>query len=469
VNKRQFFGDEHLIFYAAPLCHSLQGQRIVEQRQFHHSFFHQTNKEQKNKQHHSRICFFAPQTNIVHPQHLQISDFTYELPDERIAKFPLPERDDSKLLIYEKETITENQYKNIDQFLPSETLLVFNQTKVVQARLLFEKASGGTIEIFCLEPSEEYADITTAMLQTGNVLWKCLVGGAKKWKEEWLRCDFANGFLQASIKEKLADYFIIAFQWQPADLSFADVLILVGKMPLPPYLNRAVETSDKERYQTIYAKNDGSVAAPTAGLHFTQSVMQKLVAKNIQQQFVTLHVGAGTFKPVKSETIEGHEMHAEFMDIELGFIENLVAQIQMDKPVVAVGTTSLRSIESLYWMGLKIKANHAISLAELEVKQWQPYETVEQVNAVDALTALINWMQKNEHKRLLTKTQIMIAPGYQLKIANGLITNFHQPQSTLLLLIAAIVGHAWKRIYAHAMQNDFRFLSYGDGCLLWAE
>lgn len=405
----------------------------------------------------------------MHPQHLQISDFSYELPEERIAKFPLPERDESKLLVYAQGNISESQYKHLDQFLPSETMLVFNQTKVVQARLLFEKTSGSTIEIFCLEPSKEYADITTAMLQTGKVLWKCLVGGAKKWKEEWLACSFENGSLQVRIKEKLRDYYIIEFEWQPATLSFAELLSVVGKMPLPPYLNRAVEASDKERYQTIYAKMEGSVAAPTAGLHFTQSIMDKLLAKNIQQQFVTLHVGAGTFKPVKSATIEGHEMHAEFMDVTVSLIENIKTQLAKNKPVVAVGTTSLRTIESLYWMGLKIANNKAIGLEELEVKQWQPYETVELLNAVDALAALIEWMQKNGHKRLLTKTQIMIAPGYQLKIAKGLITNFHQPQSTLLLLIAAIVGNEWKRIYQHAMQNDFRFLSYGDGCLLWAE
>ncbi len=405
----------------------------------------------------------------MHPQHLKISDFTYELPDERIAKFPLAERDDSKLLVYAQGSITENQYKHIDEFLPTESVLVFNQTKVVQARLLFEKTSGSSIEIFCLEPDAQYADITTAMLQTGKVFWKCLVGGAKKWKEEWLSCNFENGSLQVSIKEKLSDCFVIAFEWQPATLSFAELLSLVGKMPLPPYLNRPVEANDKERYQTIYAKMEGSVAAPTAGLHFTQNVMDKLQAKNIQQQFVTLHVGAGTFKPVKSTTIEGHEMHAEFMDVELGFIENIKTQMANNKPVVAVGTTSLRSIESLYWMGLKIANNKAISLEELEVKQWQPYETAEQMNTVDVLAALIDWMQKNNHQRLLTKTQIMIAPGYKLKVAKGLITNFHQPQSTLLLLIAAIVGNEWKRIYQHAMQNDFRFLSYGDGCLLWAE
>lgn len=404
------------------------------------------------------------------PTHLFIKDFTYDLPEDRIAKFPLAERDGSKLLMYKNGQISTSFYREIDQLLPGESLLIFNDTKVVEARLIFQKPTGGVIEIFCLEPGDEYADITSAMLQKKKVRWKCLVGGAAKWKNgikliKYIEQDDQKIELQASIAERLNDWFIIELTWQPEQMSFAEILHLAGLIPLPPYLRRDANEGDKTSYQTIYAAHDGSVAAPTAGLHFTEKVFKKLEEKKIARTFVTLHVGAGTFKPVKSETLADHNMHTEFIDVTTDAIENIISHL--NKTIVAVGTTSLRTIESLYWMGLKVVLNNDILEQELIISQWEVYEITQSIPAEESLNALINWMKKNKLKRLISKTQILIAPGYELKIAKGIITNFHQPQSTLLLLIAAIVGDKWKDIYAYAMKNDFRFLSYGDGCLLW--
>ena len=407
----------------------------------------------------------------MHPKELSIIDFTYELPDERIARYPLAERDQSKLLIYSNGQISETIYAELAEQIPSNSLLVFNNTKVVEARLLFEKPNGGRIEIFCLEPHEQYGDITTAMLQKGKVWWKCLVGGAKKWKEGALisrikKYDTDEITLTARKTEQYADAYLIELSWDDADMSFAELLHVAGVIPLPPYLNRAAEESDQERYQTIYAKHDGSVAAPTAGLHFTDSLFAKLTQKNIRHSFVTLHVGAGTFKPVKSATMQDHEMHAEFIDVSAAFIEQLLQQTA--GPVIAVGTTSLRTIESLYWLGVKTKLDPSISTEALTITQWEPYELAQHnISAAEALGALLAWLQENRTERLVTKTQIIIAPGYTFRIIKGLITNFHQPQSTLLLLVAAITGDNWKKIYQYALDHQFRFLSYGDGSLLW--
>lgn len=407
----------------------------------------------------------------MHPKNLLIADFTYSLPDKKIAKYPLAERDGGKLLVFKNGKITETVYRNIDDFLPDESLLIFNNTRVVEARLLFEKPTGGVIEIFCLEPGEQYPDITSGVQQKGKVLWKCLIGGAGKWKHGTVLKKIISGdegevVLQAAIIDRLPDCFLIELTWQPAELIFAEVLQIAGLIPLPPYLHRNAEEDDKERYQTIYAENDGSVAAPTAGLHFTDVVFDKLAAKNISSEFVTLHVGAGTFKPVKSERLNEHEMHAEFIEITEKALQNLINNT--DKTVVAVGTTSLRTIETLYWMGVKLMKQPEATMDELSIKQWDPYEIeTENLSAKDALMTVRKWMVKNQLKKLITKTQILIAPGYSLKIAKGIVTNFHQPQSTLLLLIAAIVGEEWKRIYEYALNNDFRFLSYGDGCLLF--
>ncbi len=410
-------------------------------------------------------------SRIMHPKNLSIHEFSYNLPDDKIARYPLKERDSSKLLVYKNGKIENSDYKNLHNFLPQNSLLVFNNTKVVEARLLFTKLTGAVIEIFCLEPDEQYRDITTAMLQKGKVLWKCLIGGASKWKhgmklQKKIQHDNENIILEAAIVNRLTDCFVIELSWQPEALPFAEVLHLAGVIPLPPYLHRDTEDDDKERYQTIYAKQNGSVAAPTAGLHFTETVFNNLATKNIEKEFVTLHVGAGTFKPVKSETLSEHEMHAEFIDVPAETIEHLINYT--DKTIVAVGTTSLRTIESLYWMGIKVSEKKDILPEQLSIQPWEPYESeLKNVSAKEALTHLVDWMNKQGLYGIITKTQILIAPGYQLKIAKGIITNFHQPKSTLLLLIAAIVGSDWKKIYEYALENDYRFLSYGDGCLLW--
>jgi S-adenosylmethionine:tRNA ribosyltransferase-isomerase len=411
----------------------------------------------------------------MHPKYLSIKEFSYNLPDNQIAKHPLLKRDESRLLVYKNGAIKENLYKNLITELPSNTLLIFNNTKVVEARLLFQKSTGGIIEIFCLEPDEQYADISSAMLQKGKVLWKCLVGSAKKWKENSLVTRIQNDSLNFELIAKKIErknvYFLIEFEWNDTSVTFAEVLHYAGLLPLPPYLHRALEEKDKETYQTIYAKHDGSVAAPTAGLHFTEQLFNELKKKNIEYQFVTLHVGAGTFKPVKSETMQDHDMHAEYIDVRIELIEDLLNNL--NHTIVAVGTTSLRTIESLYWLGVKIsqelKSNYKLSsLDGISVHQWDPYEEgFKKITAKESLQLLLQWMKENCMERLMTKTQIIIAPEYEFKIAKGLITNFHQPQSTLLLIVAALIKNDWKKVYAHALENNFRFLSYGDGCLFW--
>ena len=402
----------------------------------------------------------------VHPKDLTISDYTYFLPDDRIAKNPLPQRDDSKLLVYRNGTISESAYKQLASHLPNNSLLVFNNTKVVEARILFNKTTGGEIEVFCLEPDDIYADITTAMLQKGKVLWKCLVGGAKKWKETFLTKQILDSgkVINLSVQkvERRNDYFLLELSWDDESLTFVEILHLAGLIPLPPYLNRNAEGTDKETYQTIYAKHDGSVAAPTAGLHFTIELFESLSEKGIKKEFVTLHVGAGTFKPVKAATMEEHEMHAEFIDVSIDLIKTL---LESKDSIIPVGTTSLRTLETLYWLGVKINHQSDFSIEE-GLGQWDAYNLPQYNSKEVALASLINWMIRQNMKQLITKTQLLIAPNYQLRIAKALITNFHQPQSTLLLLVAAIIGNDWRRMYDYALNNDFRFLSYGDGCLL---
>ena len=407
----------------------------------------------------------------MHPKHLSINDFTYHLPGKKIALHPLEKRDQSKLLIYTKEKIKVDIYKNIADHLPENSLLVFNNTKVIPARILFRKETGGTIEIFCLAPFEENTEYTSVMSKNTSVKWKCMIGGASKWKEGGLtkKINLKNEkvILTATLKQKLADAYVAEFSWQPSHYSFSEIIEQAGEVPLPPYIKRDVEENDKERYQTIYAEHKGSVAAPTAGLHFTQEIFSSLKNKNIKTDFVTLHVGAGTFKPVKSATMQLHEMHAEWIDVSVSTIENILNNLKEN--IIAVGTTSLRTIESLYWMGIKSYLYNDCSLQELEIKQWEVYGEPLSVQNIDvnvALASLINWMKKNKQQRLFIKTQILIAPGYKFKIADALITNFHQPKSTLLLLVAAITKD-WKKIYEYALNNNFRFLSYGDGCLLF--
>lgn len=407
----------------------------------------------------------------MHPKDLSILDFTYDLPDDKIARYPVAERDLGKLLIYKQAQISTAIYRSLPNILPANTLLVFNNTKVVEARLYFQKPTGGTIEIFCLEPDDRYADVTGAMMEKKQVYWKCLIGGAKKWKEGLLTISFAwHGKTVTVYAEKagsVKDAFIILFRWNEEDLSFADILHYAGNLPLPPYMDRAVEHADKERYQTVYAKHDGSVAAPTAGLHFTDALLKNLTEKNIKTGFVTLHVGAGTFKPVKAAFMQHHEMHAEFIDVTVEAIEQI--RLSLPHTIITVGTTSLRTVESLYWLGKKIIDEPNIPLNHLTINQWEPYEhaTGTLPPANDCLLALKHYLEEKKQQRLVTKTSIMIAPGYSFKMMNALITNFHQPQSTLLLLVAAITGSNWKTIYQYALNHEFRFLSYGDGCLLW--
>lgn len=402
---------------------------------------------------------------IKHPSEISILDFTYDLPPEKIAAYPLENRDESKLLVYKHSEITQSVFKDIGNFLDSNSILVFNTSKVIQARLIFHNAKGQQIEIFCLEPTATNEDLSIAMTKQGNSRWNCLVGNLKQWKDEFLVQTQFDFNLKVSIVERQTNYVIIDFSWEPKHLCFAEVLEKAGNMPIPPYLKRNSEALDESRYQTIYAQHKGSVAAPTAGLHFTKKVLDRLEKKTIPSLSVTLHVGAGTFKPVKSETMQGHDMHAEWLDVDIATIEDL--HQNHSRNIIAVGTTSLRTIETLYWMGVKAHHNSNQTLSDLEIKQWEVYDLKQyQMPVSQSLSALITWMKKNHLTRLICHTQILIAPPYTLKIASGIITNFHQPQSTLLLLISSIVGDAWKDIYHYALENNFRFLSYGDSSLL---
>jgi len=407
---------------------------------------------------------------MKHPKDLKIEDYTYSLPDERIAKYPLEVRDASKLLVYKQGVLTETIYRDVAAEIPAGSLLVFNQTKVVHARLLFKKPTGGIIEVFCLEPNEQYTDVHTAMLQKGKVLWNCMIGGASKWKHgmvldiQHYSPDF---ILSAAIVGKTNDTYVVELSWTDTSMSFAEVLHFMGKVPLPPYLHREADVSDEGRYQTVFAKEEGSVAAPTAGLHFTETVLESLQEKGVDATYLTLHVGAGTFKPVKSETMQEHEMHAEWIEVSKGLLTQLVAHL--DKGIIAVGTTSLRTLESLYWIGNKLFQKQEVDFAGIAVTQWEPYETDTQATTIEALQAIIDWMEANNRLKLVTRTQILIAPGYTFRLIKGLITNFHQPQSTLLLLVAALIGDDWRNVYDYALEYQYRFLSYGDGCLLWAK
>lgn len=406
----------------------------------------------------------------MHPQNLSIKDFTYHLPEEKIAFHPLEKRSDAKLLCYNKGIIKPDIFQNLADHIPANALMVFNNTRVVEARLLFKKESGGMIEIFCLSPSERYADITTAMNETKKVEWLCLIGGASKWKpgtELTLPFFINQDNLQLNAKylEKRSDCFVVSLEWN-SDHSFAEVLHHAGHVPLPPYIKRADELADKTQYQTVFAKFDGSVAAPTAGLHFTPEILNQLEKKGVIENYVTLHVGAGTFKPVKAETMQQHEMHYEFIEVDKTLIQQLIDQI--DRPIVAVGTTSLRTLESIYWLGNNLIENpDSFKDSIPAIYQWEPYQGTKTHGTIKALNAVLDYLSNQNTLKLIAKTQIIIAPGYDFKIVNGLVTNFHQPSSTLLLLVAAFVGHNWKSIYQYALENDFRFLSYGDGSLLW--
>jgi S-adenosylmethionine:tRNA ribosyltransferase-isomerase len=405
----------------------------------------------------------------MHPKDISIADYTYELPAEAIANYPLTERDASRLLVYRGGVIGETVYRDIAGQLPEGALLVFNNTRVVEARILFQKATGASIEIFCLEPPVEYRGMAAAMAQTGRVRWKCLIGGASKWKPGQVLTKAMEGIdLEARYIEKLTDSFLVELSWHPAELSFAELLHRAGLIPLPPYIHRAPDAADSERYQTVYARHDGSVAAPTAGLHFTEAIFESLEARHIGRAFVTLHVGAGTFLPVKASTMEQHMMHTEFIAVTRETIHEVLEVLTGGHPVIPVGTTSARTIESLYWLGVKATRDPGIDPAELVVRQWDAYE--DWANGVEtevALNALLGWMDRQGLEQLITTTQLLITPGYRWKIAKALITNFHQPESTLLLLVASLIGEDWKKVYDYALEHGFRFLSYGDGCLLF--
>ena len=408
----------------------------------------------------------------MHPKDISILDYTYELPEEKIAIFPMSERKDAKLLIYKAGNLQEDQYKNIAQYLPANSLLVFNDTRVIQARILFQKATGGVIEIFCLEPNETINEYSLLMAQKERIRWKCLIGGASKWKEGDLVKNFTvqgePAELRAQLIEKTTDAYVVELSWKPAHLSFAEIIEQAGDTPLPPYIKRKASAIDKDRYQTVYAKQDGSVAAPTAGLHFTPSIFSTLAAKNIKTEYVTLHVGAGTFKPVKAALLQDHPMHAEWLDVSSQTIHQLKDNI--DNSIIAVGTTALRTLESLYWMGVKAALQPEIKLSELMIQQWDVYGDDLyncQLTPSAAFDALLKWMKINLCERLIVQTQILIAPGYRYRVVKAIVTNFHQPQSTLLLLVAAAIGEDWKKVYQFALENNYRFLSYGDGSLLF--
>ena len=399
-------------------------------------------------------------------KHIRIKDFDYPLPDDRIAKFPLPERDHSKLLVYRQGCVSEDHFYHLPAYLPAGALVVCNNTKVIQARLHFRKETGALIEVFLLEPFAP-ADYEQMFQCHGHCEWLCLVGNLKKWKEGTLRLAVTMGGIQvvltATRLETHATSHRVAFDWDNPQVSWAELLEAVGELPIPPYLNRATEESDKETYQTVYSKIKGSVAAPTAGLHFTDRVLADLDAHGLEREELTLHVGAGTFKPVKSEEIEGHTMHTEFISVGRRTLERLIAH---DGEAIAVGTTSVRTLGSLYYMGAKLIARPDLSEEQLHVTQWEPYETHPEVTTVEALRALLDYLDRHDLPALHSSTQIIIVPGYQFHVVKMLVTNFHQPQSTLLLLVSAFVKGDWRKIYDYALAHDFRFLSYGDSSLI---
>ena len=419
---------------------------------------------------------------------LAIEDFNYHLPDERIAYTPAPLRSDSKLLVWDKAIIAETTYSHISDCITTSATLFFNNSKVIAARILFDKnlisneeeeTKNSKIEIFCLEPTEKYTPVILAMQATQKVEWICLVGGAKKWKttylEKIIKHNNKNIIVRAKKTNQADGKFLVEFNWDDATISFSELLTLIGNIPLPPYINRQTTEDYKDRYQTTYAVEEGSVAAPTAGLHFNEKVFEKLATKNINTEFVTLHVGAGTFMPVKVDTIDQHVMHAEFIEVPISTLDYLIKNTKdnnIKNPVIAVGTTSLRTLESMYWLGVKLisqkKEQANISSSELNLAQWDAIDLAHlNITKQAALSALKDWLTEHKLEKLIAKTQLMITPGYTFRICNALVTNFHQPKSTLLLIIAAIVGEQWKSIYEHALAHKYRFLSYGDGCLFW--
>ena len=404
---------------------------------------------------------------ISNVQNINIAEYDYPLPDERIAKYPLAERDSSKLLVLKNNEICEDHFRNIGDYLPEKSVLVFNETKVVRARLQFVKDSGAAIEVFCLEPVTGNGDYQLAFSASSPVEWHCLVGNSRRWKDGALSMPLnikgKDVVLKAERIEKNDAYSLIRFSWEPEDISFAEVLEAAGEIPLPPYLHREAEPSDRERYQTVFAKYEGSVAAPTASLHLTKPLIAKLKEMEHTIQEVTLHVGAGTFRPVASDTIGEHEMHSESIIVKRQCIENLRDNI--GRTIIPVGTTSMHTIESLYWIGVML-LEQGFEERNLHVNQWFPYnDRTSLPSAKESLEAIIKYLDMYHLDALHATTALMIAPSCPIKITKALITNFHQPKSTLLLLVSALIGERWKEAYKYALEHDFRFLSYGDSCL----
>jgi S-adenosylmethionine:tRNA ribosyltransferase-isomerase len=413
---------------------------------------------------------------MIHPRDIEIHNYHYDLPDERIAKYPLEQRNQSKLLIYREGEVSESHFDHLPDMIPSGALMVFNNTRVIQARLHFHKETGALIEVFCLEP-EAPRDYAQNFAAEHSCEWICLVGNLKKWKEgaltQTITVDGQEVVLRCERIASVGASQRIRFSWEAQGVRFADILDAIGELPIPPYLNRATEESDKTTYQTVYSRIKGSVAAPTAGLHFTETELNKLRDKGVDLEELTLHVGAGTFKPVKSERIEGHEMHTEFIDVPRHVIERLAAQLSKpsDNLIVAVGTTSVRTVESLYYIGVKLSQHPDAHPDDLIVHQWEPYDQSYTLSTVEALQEILAYLDRHNAPSLVTATQILIAPGFRYRIVGAMVTNFHMPQSTLLLLVSAFVDHGeecqWRKIYRYALEHDFRFLSYGDSSLLF--
>lgn len=403
----------------------------------------------------------------MNAKEISILDYTYHLPEEKIAAYPLLNRDQSKLVVYKKGEIKETIFENLPSQIAAQSMMVFNNTKVIHARLHFQKESGATIEVFCLEPAKGSHE--QALQALGYCQWHCLLGNVKRWKGETLKKTFeVNGkeiCLQVCLVSKDGPYGIVTFEWNEKEIPFGQLLNVAGQLPIPPYLNRETEENDEKVYQTVYAKYEGSVAAPTAGLHFTAKVFEEINKAQVSTEELTLHVGAGTFLPVKSANMAGHEMHKESVLVSKKSLENIIKKLKNHEAIIAVGTTSLRTIESLYWQGVKTLAN--IGSSQMDVQQWDPYELPQDISAIDAFEALVQKLIKENSLHIFGSTQILIAPGYAFKVVDGLLTNFHQPNSTLLLLVAAFIGEDWKRIYQYALENNFRFLSFGDSSLLW--
>lgn len=400
-----------------------------------------------------------------HPRSLSIEDFNYELPDEYIAKYPRKNREEARLLIYNQGKISEGIFSNIDQVLKKDDLLLLNETKVIPARIHFKKSTGGEVEIFLLQPAT--MDHAQAMDQRSEVVWEAMVGGAKKWKEgplsRTVSLGGSNFEFSAEKVSSSAGTFQIKFSWDQGDISFSEILGSVGELPLPPYFERKADAEDYDRYQTVFARLEGSVAAPTAGLHFTPQVIATLEARGVVSERITLHVGSGTFKPVSATTMEGHDMHGEVFTVSTDLVKKLIAS---KGRIVPVGTTSMRTIESVYWLGVKLLAGVSKSESGLSLSQWDPYELPQGYSKEEALTALLKYCETVGLNQISGVTSVMIAPGYSFRIAQGLITNFHLPKSTLILLVAAMVGDAWRALYEQAKSSGFKFLSYGDSSIL---